>query len=309
MKEIKSHIIFSGSSNYSLAKEIANNLNKDLGKIDIKKFPDGETGVHILENVRGKKVFIVQSIANNPNHYLMELLIIVDALKRASAKEIVAVIPYFGYARQDRREKERVPITAKLVADLLEKSGVTHILTMDLHTDQIQGFFNIPVDNLGARLVMTNEIKKLILHNPCVVSPDIGSSKLARRFAEDLDFDIAVVDKRRINSEKVEDIALIGTVKDKDIVIVDDICSTGKTLIEASKLCKKAGAKKIFAAVTHGPLALKSFENCPIEKIFFTNSIEYKGKEDKFYFISISGVLAKAIGCVFNDNSMSSLLS
>ena len=198
-----SWLLFAGSSHEELACELAKELKVQLGKRSIETFPDGEIGVQILENVRGKDVFVLQSIARRPNHYLMELLIMVDALKRASARSIVAVLPYYGYARQDRKEKSRVPITAKLVANLLEKAGVTRVLTMDLHTEQIQGFFDIPVDNLYARLLFVRAIREMGLKNVVVVSPDVGSNKMASKFAEELKVDIAIVDKRRVNAEKV----------------------------------------------------------------------------------------------------------
>ncbi len=297
--------IFSGSSHIELAKNVAKNLNVPLGKIDIKSFPDNEICVQVLENVRNRDVFVVQTIANRPNHFFMELLIIVDALKRASAKSITAIIPYFGYARQDRKDKVRVPITAKLIADLLEKAGVTHLMTMDLHADQIQGFFNIPVDNLTARVVFIEKLRdKGLSKDFVIVAPDIGSSKLANRFAKDLQVDLAVIDKRRITPEKVEDIALIGEVEGKDVVIVDDICSTGETLRQASKLCKKGGARKVFALVTHGPFADFNLSDCAIDKLYFTDTIPPK---EGIEYVSVAPIFAKAIDLSYTSQSLSSL--
>ncbi len=299
-------MIFAGSSHPELAREVAKHLRVDLGKVVIETFPDGEIGVQILENVRGKDVFVIQSPARHPNHYLMELLILVDALKRASAKSIVAVVPYFAYARQDRKEKGRVPITAKLVADLLEKAGVTRFLTMDLHTEQIQGFFNIPVDHLYARPLFVKALKDLKLKDAVIVSPDIGSNKMARKFAEDLKLDIAIVDKRRINGRDVEVNALIGSVKGKQAILVDDICSTGGTLEMAAKVCKEEGAKTVFAVIAHalmmGKLKLKG-----IDQLFITNSVPPLKEEKGMHIVSIAPLLAEAIECVISAKSISSL--
>src|SRR3990167_7044373 len=238
----QSSIIFAGSSHGELALKVAEHLNLRLGKLQIETFPDGEIGVQVLENVRGRDAFVLQSPAFKPNHFLMELLIIVDALKRASVNSITVVLPYFAYARQDRKDKGRMPITARLVADLLEKAGITRLLTVDLHTEQIQGFFNIPVDNLYARPLFVDALKQHGLEKVVIVSPDVGSNKMARKFAEDLGVEIAIVDKRRINAHQVEMTALIGEVEKRDVLLVDDMCSTGGTLKTASWVCKKAGA-------------------------------------------------------------------
>jgi ribose-phosphate pyrophosphokinase len=299
-------MIFSGTSHPKLAHEVAKELGVELGKVTIETFPDGEIGCQINENVRGKDVFVVQSPARRPNHYLMELLIMVDALKRASAKSVVAVIPYYAYARQDRKEKGRVPITARLVADLLEKAGVTRVLTMDLHTEQIQGFFNIPVDHLYARRVFVKALKGLKLKNGVVVSPDIGSNKIARKFAEDLKMDLAIIDKRRISGKKVEVHALIGDVRGKEVILVDDICSTGGTLSMAAKVCKKEGAKSVFAVVTHA-LLMGGSKLEGVDQLFVANSVpplkEWKGVK----VVSIAPLLALAIECVIEAKSISSL--
>ncbi|MGE5196864.1 MAG: ribose-phosphate diphosphokinase, partial [Anaerolineae bacterium] len=273
MRDEQPLMLFAGTSHGDLAKQIASCLKVPLGQVLINTFPDGEIGVQILESVRGRDVFVLQSIARHPNLYLMELLILVDALKRASARSIVAVIPYFGYARQDRKDKGRVPITAKLVANLLEKAGVTRVLTMDLHAEQIQGFFDIPVDNLYARPTLLEAVPRLGLKNFIVVAPDIGSIRIARAFAESLKVDLAIVDKRRVNADKVEMNALIGDVKDHDILLVDDMCTTGATLKTASQVCKRAGAKRICAAVTHGLLIGRAFEESAIEKMLISNTV------------------------------------
>lgn len=310
MADCNNYILFSGSSHDALAAELAQKLNRPLGKIQIESFPDGETGVEILENVRGRDVFVLQSIMKRPNHYLMELLIIIDALKRASARSIAAVIPYYGYARQDRKDKGRVPITAKLVADLIQASGTSRALTMDLHTEQIQGFFDIPVDHLYAGPLLVRAIKDLGLHKTIIVSPDVGSNKMARRFAEELGTDLAIVDKRRKNAREVETSAIIGDVEGRDVVIVDDICSTGGTLKIAAETCKKHGAGKIITAVTHNLLEDVNhlFEGGVIEMCLLTNSIPYPGKlSDKVRVISVAKLLAQAIGCILSGESISSI--
>ena len=297
-------MLFSGSSHEELANDVASVMGIELGKVRIDSFPDGEIGVQILENVRGKDVFVLQSPARRPNHYFMELLVMIDALKRASARSIVAVLPYYPYARQDRKEKGRVPITARLVADLLERSGVTRVLTMDLHTDQIQGFFNIPVDNLHARPLLARVLQGLKLENMMIVSPDVGSNRMVRKYAEDLKVDLAIVDKRRVSAEKVEANALIGDVLGKQVVLLDDMCSTGETLETAAKVCKKAGAKTIFAVVTHG---LFIGENLPagIDRFFTTDSVSRS--RFQIEVISIASYLAEAIDCVVSAKSISSL--
>lgn len=304
-----SFMLFAGSSHEELGKQMARCLGVSLGKIQIETFPDGEIGVQILENVRGRDVFVMQTIARRPNFYLMELLIIVDALKRASAKSVTAVIPYFGYARQDRKDKGRVPITAKLVANLLETAGVDRVLTMDLHAEQIQGFFDIPVDNLYARPVFVEHMKKLGFKDPIVVTPDIGSIKLAKAFARDLGTGLAIVDKRRVHVDVVEVNALIGDVKDKEVFLVDDICSTGGTLKTASLLCKEKGAKRIVAVITHGLLLGKAFEESAIEKMLLSNTIPLvEGqKDDCLQVVSVADLFAKAIDSIVCAKSISSL--
>lgn len=300
-------MLFSGSSHKRLAQEIAECVGVQLGKVLIETFPDGEIGVQIHENVRGRDVFVLQSVARHPNLYLMELLIIIDALKRASARSIVAVIPYFGYARQDRKDKGRVPITAKLVADLLETAGVTRVLTMDLHAEQIQGFFNIPVDNLYSRPVLVEAVGKLRLQNCVVVTPDIGSIKLARAFSEKMKVDLAIVDKRRINAEQVELNALIGDVDGRDVLLVDDICSTGGTLKSAAWVCKKAGAQKIVAAVTH--FVGSSFEESAIEEMLITNTVPLPSDftNPRVNVVSVAPLFGKAIESIVSALSISSL--
>ncbi len=299
-------MIFAGSSHQELALEIAKSLRVDLGKVVIETFPDGEIGVQVLENVRGKDVFVVQSPARHPNHFLMELLILVDALKRASAHSVVVVMPYYPYARQDRKEKGRVPITARLVANLLERAGVTRVLTMDLHTEQIQGFFDIPVDHLYTRPLFVKELQKLKLENAVVVSPDVGSNKMARKFAEDLHLDIAIVDKRRVSGRNVEVNALIGSVKGKQVILVDDICSTGGTLEMAAKVCKEEGAETVFAVVAHA-LLMSGAKLKGIDQLFVTDSVPPLKNGEGMHVVSIAPLLAEAIECVISAKSISSL--
>ena len=301
-----SWILFSGSSHEELARDLAKELRVDLGKVSIETFPDGEIGVQILENVRGKDVVLLQSIARRPNHYLMELLIMVDALKRASARSITAVLPYYGYARQDRKDKGRVPITAKLVANLLEKAGVTRVLTMDLHTEQLQGFFDIPVDHLYARPLFVKAIREMGLKDLVVVSPDVGSNKMARKFAEDLLVDLAIVDKRRINANQVESSAVIGDVKGKNVLLVDDICSTGTTLVAAAKVCKREGAKSVRVFVSHGLFVGGPLDVKDIDGIYLTDSVPPLSGQ-KMSVVPIAGLLAQAIERLLSAQSISSL--
>lgn len=310
MPQESDFLLFAGTSHRELAQQTAKCLGITLGNIHIETFPDGEIGVQILENVRGRDVFVLQTIAQHPNSYLMELLIITDALKRASARSINVVIPYFGYARQDRKDKGRVPITAKLVANLLETAGVTRVLTLDLHAEQVQGFFDIPVDNLLARPLLVEAIKTLLLKNPIVVAPDIGSIKLARAFAESLKIEYAVIDKRRVNAKQVESNALMGSVVGKDVILIDDIYSTGATLITAARVCRQAGAQSLIAAVTHGLMRGKALEESAIEKIFLTNTIPLSRDTipAQVEIISVAALLARAIESVALAQSISSWL-
>ena len=306
--------LFSGSSHPVLASQMAQFLEIPLGKVTLETFPDEEIFVQILENVRGRDVFVVQSIAVKPNFYLMELLIMIDALKRASARSIVAVIPYFGYCRQDRKDQSRVPITAKLVTNLLEEAGATRVLTMDLHTSQVQGFFDIPVDNLYARVELVPAIQDRVQGNLVVVSPDLGSIKLARVFAADLGAGFAIVDKMRVNARQVLPAALIGEVEGSDVLLVDDMCSTGGTLMMAAEVCQAAGAKRIFAVVTHGLLlgeAVRKLEESPIEKLWISNTVPGSDGvvHPKIETVSIASLLGKVVDRIMSDESISSLFT
>lgn len=306
----KNVVLFSGSSHPVLASEIADYLHLPLGKITLDTFPDGEISVQIQENVRNRDVFIVQSIAHKPNEYLMELLIIIDALKRASAQSVVAVIPYFGYCRQDRKDRPRVPITAKLVADLLQTAGVTRVLTMDLHADQVQGFFDIPADNLFARPQMSQAVEQLNLQDLVVVAPDSGSVKIAKSYADQLGANFAIVDKRRMSSREVEITTVIGEVDGRDVLITDDMTSTGGTLVKAAAACKARGARRICAALSHSLLvedAIERLESSDIEKLLVSNSIPQTWESPKLEAVSVAPLFGEAIRCILTAQSISSL--
>lgn len=305
--------LFAGTSQPELAKEIASKLGIELGGLFIERFPDGEISLQILESVRGQDVFVLQSVALDPNHYLMELLIIIDALKRASARSIGAIIPYFGYCRQDRKDKPRVPITAKLVANLLVNAGATRVLTMDLHAGQLEGFFDVPVDNLCSRPILAEAFKKLCGDgNWVVVSPDLGSIKLAQAYAKQLGVPMAVINKLRFSATHVEAATVIGDVKGKDILLADDMCSTGGTLVSAAKACREKGAKRIFAAVTHGLLvgdAVERIDNSPIEALLISNTIlnVERSQSAKIHIVSVAPLFGQAISCIMSRDSISSL--
>lgn len=279
----------------------------------LERFPDGEISLQILESVRGQDVFVLQTVALDPNNYLMELLIMIDALKRASAKSIVAVIPYYGYCRQDRKDKPRVPITAKLVANMLVTAGVTRVLTMDLHASQLQGFFDIPVDNLFGRQCLIEAIKEFELKKLIVVAPDIGSVKIGRAYATQLRVDLAIVDKQRVDASHISATTLIGDVKGKDVLLADDMCSTGGTLVSAAKACQEKGANRIFAVVTHGLFvgdAVEKIEKSPIEALLVSNTIPCEQRiqhSTKIRIVSAALFFYQAICCLISQKSISSL--
>ena len=294
-----------------MAERIASAAGVELCDVDITRFPDGEIFVKIRENVRGDDLFIVQSVSVDPNEYLMELLIMIDAAQRASAKRITAVLPYYGYARQDRKDQPRVPITAKLVANLLVAAGASRVLCMDLHAQQIQGFFDIPVDHLYAAPVIVKYLRSQNLDNLVVVSPDAGGLKMADAYSKLLDAGIAVVGKQRKNATDVEANHLVGDVDGCNTLIVDDMTSTAGTLSAAAGLLKKAGAKSIRAAVSHSLLTEKGIErlkDSPIEELVTTDSVpQRKWKDFDVTVLSVADILAEAICRIHNDQSVSSL--
>ena len=305
--------IFTGNSNRDLAQEICKYLQIPLGKASVGTFSDGEIMVQLNENVRGRDIFIIQTFSNPVNRHLMELLIMTDALKRASAHRITAVLPYYGYARQDRKAEPRVPITAKLVADLITVAGADRVLTLDLHVGQIQGFFNIPVDNIFATPVILEYLKKLDLKDLVVVSPDAGGVERARAFAKKLDASLAIIDKRREKVNVSEVMHIIGDVKDRDALLVDDMIDTAGTITQGAGALKKAGARKVIAACTHPVLsgsAIERLNGSVIDEVIVTNTIPLNGKDQsckKITNLSVAPLIGEAIRNTHNETSVSSL--
>ncbi len=309
-------LVFSGRSSQSFTSKITKILNVELGKLEVTRFSDGELSVDIGDNVRGRDVFIVQSTCNPVNDNLMELLIVMDALKRASAGRITAVIPYFGYARQDRKLKPRVPITAKLVADILTTAGAHRMLTIDLHSGQIMGFFNSPVDNLNALPVILPYVKnKYKNENIAIVSPDAGGVERAREFSKRWpESSLAIIDKRRPEPGKIAEMRVVGDVKDRCCIIVDDMIDTAGTLVKASEVLKKAGASKVIACCTHAVLsgsAMERINEADFEEVIITDTIPLKHAEisPKITVLSVSSLFAEAIRRIHKEDSISSLFS
>jgi ribose-phosphate pyrophosphokinase len=305
--------VFSGRAHPELTKEICVLLDSEPGRCTLYSFADGETYVQIEENVRGADVFIVQPTSPPVNDNLMELLIMLDAFKRSSASRITAVIPYYGYARQDRKDKPRVPITSKLVADLINAAGADRVLTLDLHASQIQGFFNIPVDHLFAAPVIVKHLKTLKLPDLTIVSPDAGGVERARAYAKRLSASLAIIDKRRIAKNQTEVMNIIGDVKDRNVFIVDDIIDTGGTLIHSVEALSAKGARSINASCTHAVLsgtATDRIMNSRLDSVIATNSMPTADKESqcaKLKTLSIADLLAEAIKRIHNEDSVSSL--
>ncbi len=310
----KNLMLFSGNANPDLAKKVAAELSLNLGAADVGKFSDGEVDVCINENVRGKDVFVVQSTCAPTNDNLMELLVLVDALRRASAVRITAVVPYFGYARQDRRVRSaRVPITAKVVADMMVRVGVDRVLTVDLHAEQIQGFFDCPVDNVYGSPVLLRDIEKQRYENLLVVSPDVGGVVRARAIAKQLDIDLAIIDKRRPQTNVAEVMNIIGDVSNKTCLLVDDIVDTAGTLCMAAEALKEQGASKVIAYCTHpvlsGP-AIERISESKIDSLVVTDTIplsEIAIKSGKIRCLSMSNMLAESIRRVSNEESISAM--
>ncbi len=305
-------ILFSGNANPKLAQEIAEYLGVPMGVADVSQFSDGEVYVQLNENVRGADVFVVQPTSPPVDHHLMELLIMIDSLRRASAHRITAVIPYFGYARQDRKVQPRVPISAKLVADLIAVSGANRVLTMDLHAGQIQGFFNIPVDHLYAAPVLLRYFQEQECHEAVVVAPDAGGVERARAFAKRLGTSLAFIDKRREGPNDAKVMHIVGDVKDRDVIIVDDIIDTAGTIAQSVEALRKEGARRIYASCTHpvlsGP-AIERIENSALEEMVVTNTIplDERRSSKKLSVLSVAPLLGEAIDRIHRETSVSSL--
>ncbi len=305
--------LFSGTSHPTLAKEISDYLGIPLGRATVSTFSDGEIFVKIEESVRGHAVFVIQSLSGPVNTYIMELLIMLDALKRASAREITAVIPYFSYARQDRKDQPRVPITAKLLADLVAVAGAQRVMTMDLHAGQIQGFFNIPVDHLYAAPVLLDAFRKKGLRNPVVVSPDAGGVERARAFAKRLNAGLAIIDKRREGPNRTKIMNLIGEVAHQDALILDDMIDTAGTIVQAAEAVREKGASRVLVGCTHAVLsgaAVKRLNDSTIDEVLVTNTIPLNEKDvtcKKISVLSVGALLGEAMRRVHEEGSVSSL--
>ncbi|HEU5122749.1 MAG TPA: ribose-phosphate pyrophosphokinase [Verrucomicrobiae bacterium] len=303
--------IFSGTANEPLARAICSSIGTELGKCTIKPFPDGETFVKVEENVRGEEVFVVQPTSPPTNHNLMELFIMIDALRRASAARITAVLPFYGYARQDRKDQPRVPITAKLIANLLVASGVNRVLTMDLHAQQIQGFFDIPVDHLYAAPVMYEYLRTKKLNDLVVVSPDVGGLKMAHAYSQTLEASLAIVAKRRKSATEVESMAVIGEIRGKNVLLVDDLTETAGTLSQAAAILKEEGAKQILACVSHAilnDLGIERLRKSGIDELITTDTVLRPAIDGvKITTLSVAGLLGEAIKRIHSNSSVNSL--
>jgi len=308
---MRGYKIFAGSSSVEFAKEVCQSLDVPLSKAEVKRFSDGEISVQISESVRGRDVFIIQSTGAPSNDNLMELLIMTDALRRSSADSITAVVPYFGYARQDRKAAPRVPITARLVADMYETAGIDRVVTIDLHAGQIQGFFNIPVDNLYGSIIFQEYVESKNLKNPIIASPDIGGVARARYFAEKLGLEMVIVDKRREKANEAEVMNIIGDVTGKDVIMIDDMVDTAGTMIKGAAALKAKGANSVMACATHGVLSGKAYENLQndgLDELVISNSLVTKPM-DKIKVLSVSPLFAEVIRRVYHNESVNSLFS
>ena len=307
---MSNYMIFSGTANEALANEVAKYLEMPLSPVTVKRFSDGEISVQIAESVRGKDVFIVQPTCAPANANLMELLIMTDALKRSSAKSITAVVPYYGYARQDRKAAPRVPISAKLVANLMETAGITRMVTVDLHASQIQGFFDIPVDNLYGAILFMDYIKAKNFPNPIIASPDVGGVTRARYFAKKLGLDMVIVDKRREKANESEVMNVIGDVKGKDVIFIDDMIDTAGTMSKGAKALKDLGATSVMACCTHpvlsGP-AYERIEEGDLDELVVANTIPQRKASPKIKVLSTASMLGEVIRRVQNNESVNSL--
>jgi ribose-phosphate pyrophosphokinase len=307
--------VFSGSSNPALASAVCKYLGIPLGGASIDTFPDGEKVIRVEDDVRGRDCFVVQSTCKPVDEHLVELLIYLDCLKRASARRVTAVIPYFGYARQDRKDEGRVPITAKLVANIISTAGADRVLAIDLHAHQLQGFFDIPVDHLAGELVLSRYFRDKKIGNLTVVSPDVGNIKTAAKYASHLGGDLAIVYKKRFSGSEVEASELIGQVRGRNILMCDDIIATAGTVCSAASLVKERGAEKIYVGATHGVLAGSAFERlakAPIDEVVITDTIPLTDKAEEFggvRVLSVSAMLGEAIKRIHRNESVSSLFN
>jgi ribose-phosphate pyrophosphokinase len=304
--------IFTGNANIALAKKVCDELGEKLGDAEVTTFSDGEVAMYIKESVRGADVFVIQPTCQPVNDNLMELLIFIDALKRASAGRINAVIPYYGYARQDRKTRARDPITSKLVADMITAAGANRVITIDLHAGQIQGYFDMPVDQLQGGPILAKHIKKYLKPNTVIVSPDVGGVLRARNFAAMLDLPLAIIEKRRQKANVSEVMNVVGDIKGKDVVLIDDIVDTAGSLTKAAKVLKDFGAEDVYACVTHGVLsgpAIERIQNSVIEKLIVTDTIPLteEMKIDKIEVISVAPLIAEAIKRISENRSVSKL--
>jgi len=304
--------LFSGSANPEFAKKVGDYLGMCVSDATLNKFSDGEISVQITQSVRGQDVYNIQPTCAPTNDNLMELLIMIDALKRSSAKSINAVIPYYGYARQDRKAAPRVPISAKLVADLLEKAGINRVVTIDLHAAQIQGFFNIPADNLFGSILFVNYIKSKNLKNPIIASPDIGGVARARQYADKLGYDLVIVDKKREKANESQVMNIIGDVKGKDVILVDDMVDTAGTLVKAAEVLKEKGANSVMACCTHGVLSGPAYErvaNGVLDELVISDTIPTKKNAKKITVLTASSIIGEAIRRIHNNESVNSIFN
>ena len=302
--------LISGTANPEFAQKVADSLGQKLSSIEVNKFSDGEINVIIPESVRGQDIFIIQPTCVPANDNLMELLIIVDALKRSSSGAINAVIPYFGYARQDKKAAPRVPISAKLVADMLQVAGVQRVITLDLHAAQIQGFFNIPVDHLTGSTLFVEYIKSKNLKNPIIASPDVGGVARARTYAESLGYDLVIVDKKREKANVSEVMNIIGDVEGRDVIILDDMVDTAGTLTKAADVLKARGATSVMACCTHGVLSGPAYDRITasaLDELVVTDTIPLKAPHDKITVLTASEITAKTISRIYTNESIQSI--
>ena len=312
-------MVFSGTANPALAQKVADYLGRPLNAIDIPHFPDGETFCRVIDGVRGKDVFVIQSGSPAPNDAYMELFIIIDALKRGSARRITAVLPYYGYARQDRKDQPRVPITARLIANLIEAAGADRVMTLDLHANQIQGFFDIPLDHLKAEPIILKYIRDQHWSNPIIVAPDTGGAKTAYGYSRKLGCGLAIVAKQRTGGDTVESFSIVGDVKGHDVIMIDDMTATGGTLSAAAKMCRDNGCKSVHAFVSHFPLTPKGAQRLMTEgyldELVVTDSIALREGFDpsklpfKLTQLSVAPLIGEAIKRTHNDESINDLFN